>query len=176
MAKIAINGFGRIGKRGFANIALIILAIIIAGAAGYFVLQQKINLPALNHTPTPMPLTSSPTPNPMPASAVLLNSLTPMTGPIGTIVTIHGSGFTDMGPTRTGQGNRVQFGTLSILGVSSSDGKTLKFFVPETLIECTRGNAGPCPGSVPTPPGSYKISVSNENGTSNQLVFIVTAY
>ncbi len=102
---------------------------------------------------------------------VRILSLTPVSGPIGTIATIRGTGF-----TRTG--NKVKFGNLGIennpnYNLNSSDGKTLVFKVPiGNYLACW---AHGCMAPVQlTQPGIYKVSIINTNGMSNQVIFTVT--
>lgn len=90
--------------------------------------------------------------------------LNPGAGPIGTRVTIRGSGFT---PT----GNDINFAQVprAIANLASPDGKTLAFTVPAT----------PCPpnafcAQVVLQPGSYTVTVSNKNGVSNSAQFQVS--
>jgi hypothetical protein len=91
--------------------------------------------------------------------------LTPTSGPIGTAVTIQGSGFTP-------RDNNIQFhGPKDFLAgspVSSESGTRLRFIVT------------PCPSHEPqcptffVPPGGYSVVVINATGTSNEVQFTVT--
>ena len=92
-------------------------------------------------------------------------SLAPMSGPIGTSVTIQGIGFEP-------SGNNVQFHGINdfLAGspVSSESGTSLHFIVT------------PCPSREPqcppffVAPGSYSVVVINANGKSNEAMFTVT--
>ena len=89
-----------------------------------------------------------------------INYLAPTSGAVGSMVTIHGSGFS---PT----GNTVRFGGGIVTGVGSSDGRTLTFMVPSQL-------SGPSSQFVTI--GTYNVSVSNFAGyTSNSVTFSVTS-
>jgi hypothetical protein len=99
-------------------------------------------------------------------------ALSPMSGSVGTDVTVTGYGFTP-------SNNTIRFGAGYINGLNSADGATLHFTVPEGQNLCpptdTHWRAvAPCPGAYPrVTPGSYPISVLNANGTSNSLPFTV---
>lgn len=106
-------------------------------------------------------------PPPPPSARVSLQSISPASGPVGTIVTIYGRGFTSVG-------NTVNFGT-GVAGVNlSSNGSSVIFTVPQTLsLHCI---PFPCGApAMPVGPGDYKVSITNANGTSNSLVFTVPA-
>jgi hypothetical protein len=107
-------------------------------------------------------------------------SLAPSSGPAGTNVTIQGGGFTAVG-------NQIMFGDTSsmtrqdgtpanvIATADSPDGLTLSFTVPAT------GPAGILCSGIPkhcvaisairNVPGLYRVSVANNNGISNTVVF-----
>ncbi|OGG50350.1 hypothetical protein A2704_05400 [Candidatus Kaiserbacteria bacterium RIFCSPHIGHO2_01_FULL_54_36b] len=87
--------------------------------------------------------------------------LSPVSGAVGSTVTIYGSGFSQTG-------NTVRFGTSIVsTNVSSYDGRTLTFIVPSYLSGY--------PSQVVTP-GSYNVSISNSMGqTSNSVPFTVTS-
>jgi hypothetical protein len=103
-------------------------------------------------------------------SIVNISSLNPTSGPVGsTQVTVTGTGFT---PT----GNTIQFDVYSFANVSSTNnGTTLTFSVPSTLYYNICQSGKMCPNLVRiTTNGSYNVSVTNANGTSNTQVFTVT--
>lgn len=86
--------------------------------------------------------------------------LNPMSGAIGTSVTVFGSGFSTTG-------NTVRFGNGVITGLSSVDGRSVSFTVPSQLSGY---------GSQAVGLGTYYVSVSNAAGyTSNTLPFTVTS-
>jgi hypothetical protein len=99
-------------------------------------------------------------------------TVSPASGTVGTAVVVIGEGFTS-------STNTIRFGAGYINGLSSSDGVTLRFTVPEGQNLCPPAEsvspaAGPCPGAYPrVTAGSYAISVMNANGTSNGLTFTV---
>ena len=98
-------------------------------------------------------------------NAPVIASIAPTAGPIGTWVTIVGSGFTASN-TVNFQSAMRPFPAGSPVG--SSDGTTLRFQV------------NPCPSYSPAcpyafvPPGDYDVSVSNANGISNHVTFTIT--
>src|SRR5262249_41151063 len=109
-------------------------------------------------------------------SVLSISSISPDSGMVGAQVTVTGVGFT---PT----GNMIQMANIlvpTLRGVTgpiaSADGRTLTFNVPV-------GICPPCAFSTPAclapcfavRPGSYHISVTNSNGLSNSLLFVVSA-
>ncbi len=90
-----------------------------------------------------------------PAPALAITQINPSSGPLGTTVTITGSGFT----TGTGSnGNDVYItsldGNYSIIvrGVQSTNGTTLTLTLPTTYSET---------------PGVYTVNIQNTNGQTN---------
>ena len=107
------------------------------------------------------------------AQTLSISSLSPTSGPVGTQVTITGSGFT---PT----GNKVKFGNLGSelnpsYNLNSSDGTTLVFAVPSSnYAPCWFFTRFKCYLPVKdTQPGIYPVSVINASGTSNEITFTV---
>lgn len=104
-------------------------------------------------------------------SSVRISSMTPKSGPVGTTVTLYGSGFT--------ADNTVMFGNGAIVHVPSSDsGTRITFNVPEYLNPpCYYANP-PCmlsfAPSQQVTSGNYSVYVQNSIGTSNTLTFKVT--
>jgi|GEM_PF-3729868 len=99
--------------------------------------------------------------------APIISQILPSSGPTGTKVTLTGTGFTSAE-------NTINFGGIvnAVTGISSSDGNgtTLSFVIPSQLCNQLSGSAV-CP---PLKPGTYDVSVTNVNGTSNAVKFIVT--
>jgi hypothetical protein len=98
--------------------------------------------------------------------------VTPAKGPVGTTVTIEGSGFL---PT----GNIVRFGAGYLTDLSSSDGRRLLFTVPEGLDICPPSELGrnePCAGGAypRVQPGDHAVSVVTRTDTSRPVPFTVT--
>lgn len=107
-------------------------------------------------------------PNATKPSFVLLS---PASGPVGTSITLTGTGFTSTG-------NIVLFGSGAIPNLTSSDGKTITFVLPTSLNYACYYSVPRCLMMLmPTfsvNAGTYQVSVKNANGTSNQITFTVT--
>lgn len=89
-----------------------------------------------------------------------ITSMYPLSGSVGTHVTVLGSGFSR-------RGNAVHFGTGVITDLTSMDGTSLSFTVPSQLTGY---------GSQSLTLSTYNVSVSNESGvTSNTVPFTVTS-
>jgi hypothetical protein len=96
-----------------------------------------------------------------------LTFLAPSVGPVGTQVTATGSGFA---PTN----NIVNFGNGIASSVSSPDGTSLSFTVPTYWLPACTLSIPACPfAQVLIIPGIYEVSVTNANGTSDSMVFVV---
>lgn len=105
--------------------------------------------------------------SPVPAAAPKILKLTPPSGPVGTQVTVVGSGFS--GPSM------IQFGNGIVFGSNAKDGTSLTFFVPLALVSKCFYDPKPCEMVSPaTTPGTYPVVVTNERGTSNKVLFAVT--
>jgi hypothetical protein len=105
-------------------------------------------------------------------TAPAVTAIAPSAGPVGTTVTIEGSGFS---PT----GNIVKFGAGYLTDLTSPDGRTLTFAVPEGLDICPPSELGrnePCAGGAypRVQPGSHAVSVVTRTETSRQVLFTVT--
>ena len=115
-------------------------------------------------SPSPFTITSSTI---TVAGTPAISSLSPSSGPVGTIVTVNGSRFTQAG-------NSVLMRGYSVAdGLTSPDGKTLQFSVPATLApHCSVNTA--CPQFIISViGGDYPIMVTNANGASNVVTFTV---
>lgn len=107
---------------------------------------------------------------------VSITDISPTSGPIGTKITIKGSGFTTTG-------NVIHFGlvtdTLNAMGTTypniSSSNNIIVFEVPARDNPMCPESSPMCPirASNPITPGAYNLLVSNSNGWSNVLVFRV---
>jgi hypothetical protein len=109
------------------------------------------------------------------SSAQSISSLTPSSGPVGTQVTIYGSGF-------AASGNIVHFrnGTTDMIyeswiTASSSDGTHLSFAVPSSVNLLCVYQTPPCasPGLMVSE-GTYLVFVELSGTNSNGLSFYVT--
>ncbi len=99
-------------------------------------------------------------------------SLSPASGPVGSYVTINGSGFTSTG-------NIIKFGDLGTEYNpnynASSNGTSIVFTVPSSNYYACQNSFPTCyPPNHFTAPGTYAVSVTNANGaTSNVMYFTV---
>jgi hypothetical protein len=93
-------------------------------------------------------------------AAPTITYINPVSGGVGTSVTVIGSGFTT-------SNNTVHFGTGIITNLGSNDGQSVSFTIPSTLTGYGSSNIGL---------GIYEVSVTNGNGyTTNIAPFTVTA-
>jgi peptidoglycan hydrolase-like protein with peptidoglycan-binding domain len=104
---------------------------------------------------------------------IKITSLSPVQGPIGTIVEITGSGFASTS-------NFVHFGGGIITNVpSTNNGTKISFTVPQGLPHPACATSNVCPMSLflVTPGMNYPVKVSRPagNGTSNAVQFRVTS-
>jgi IPT/TIG domain len=99
-------------------------------------------------------------------SKIELSSLSPGKGPIGSVVTLRGRGF-------TAASNIVHFGSGGQRNVRSAKGGTeISYTIPSHLGPCQL--YGCMAALLPVRPGRYPIYVSNARGRSNSLAFDVT--
>jgi len=105
-----------------------------------------------------------------------ISSLIPSSGKVGDRITATGSGFTLAG-------NRLKFGTLGVedstlySNLNATDGSVITFTVPvNNYMSCWSDTAKVrCTTPVKlTQPGTYQVSIINENGVSNSMQFAVT--
>jgi len=97
-----------------------------------------------------------------------ISSLSPTSGRVGAAVVIKGSNFDSTG-------NQVKFGLGYIGNLSSADGTTLRFVVPDNLNPCPPNSSEPCTTVlVRVAQGSYPVQVISAGGTSKSTTFTVT--
>ncbi len=103
-----------------------------------------------------------------PSTTLTVSTVTPASGPVGTMVTIAGRGF-------AAKDNAAAFGMGYLRNLESSDGTTLTFVVPEALDLCPPGSTAPCAGAHPrTKAGDYTIRILIDGLKSNAVTFTVT--
>ena len=103
-----------------------------------------------------------------PASPVLA-SVNPSEGPVGTQVTLLGSGF-------TASENTVHFGIGGSKGVPSENGTSIRYTIPRGVSSCDliASNGPRCMAPVMrVDAGIYEIFVANANGRTSALTFTV---
>jgi len=98
-------------------------------------------------------------------------SISPSSGPVGTIVTISGTGFDSISNNFSFSASSPLPNASANIITSSSDGRTTSFTIPSTLTQSSEAYAD---RTVPTVPGQYSIGLSNKNGKSNVVSFTVT--
>jgi peptidoglycan hydrolase-like protein with peptidoglycan-binding domain len=102
-------------------------------------------------------------------NAPVITSISPVQGPVGTQLTIYGSGFTGS--------NVVHFGTGGAMQVPSyNNGTLINFTIPSSVSPCdVIQTFAVCQQlAQQVTPGAYSVSVSNSNGTSAAQTFTVT--
>jgi len=123
-------------------------------------------------TPTPSPLpapTPKPTPLPLPIikTEPQISSLSPSSGAVGAEVTINGTGLS---------GAAIYFGGYLVPTSSrfSRDNEThTTFIVPSSLSNCSSISKFCTQAVILVQAGKYEVYVSNSNGTSNRMTFVV---
>ena len=125
--------------------------------------------------------TSSPPVSPSENASLAVTSLSPSSGPVGTRVTVRGSGFTATGNTLvfaavTLDDPREMPNEPSVIPDMSSDGSSVSFEVQSVWRPaCSYAARTPCPfARIATTPGTYRVSIMNSAGTSNGILFVVT--
>lgn len=100
--------------------------------------------------------------------APTISSISPTYGPVGTQITIYGSGFNG--------DNVVHFGNGGAAHVTSASGNYIYFTVPSSLTPCTvqvNGSVG-CPQyAQQVTPGQYNVYITTNGINSNSLTFTV---
>jgi len=97
-------------------------------------------------------------------------SLSPSSGPLGTLVTIKGANFTSENHIQfSDEQSQKSFNVLAGASIASESGTSLRFHV-----NTCPPNRPLCPGFYVLP-GLYKVKVINGNGASNEGTFALTA-
>jgi hypothetical protein len=152
---------------------LIVAACIIVIGGAFYYFHRMAPAPVVNN---PTPVASSTTPT---STGTYLS---PSTGSVGTIITIHGTGFATTGNTVLVNGMVA----ASLESIPSSDGNTITFTMPQTVGPVCKSEM--CAQYlVDVTPGAYAISVVSNNvpqsigsftvvGTSSATSTPVTGY
>lgn len=99
-------------------------------------------------------------------SAPTITALSPSSGPVGTVVTITGTGFTDS--------NVVHFAIGGISNIpSSSNGTKLTFTVPSSIGPYCKPDQACALYLQLLNAGTYPVSVENNNGVSAATSFVI---
>jgi hypothetical protein len=130
---------------------------------------------------TTAPSTNTPTTS---TNAPTITSIDPNSGPIGTLIEITGTGFSDLNLNYQDQGNGIDNGGIWLTnGTVWADSDSTATIKGDTDILATIVGAT-CPGeenicssnySSTLTPGTYSLEVVTPNGTSNAVNFTVTA-
>lgn len=117
----------------------------------------------------------------LPPNTVVLESISPPSGPITTTITMRGSGFTPANNEVGFRNPKINYqgrNTAYLNELSSPDGRTLRFTLPDTLGACAFSQLATneaCPSiGILLPMGDSEIFVINEIGTSNSVTFTVS--
>lgn len=171
-------------------ITIIVIVLLIVAGVIFFEYQNPETVP--NDTGSPYPTQSTPTvdtssPSPIitttPTPTPYISSLSPLTGKVGTVVTINGLGFDSIinwiaFGTSTGS-HHIDGTPANVINnkAASTDGKILTFTVPTSGpsgIICSATNHCVAISAIRILPGVYPVTVQNANGKSNTMQFTVT--
>lgn len=151
------------------HIATFFTALFVSVVAVFGFHASEISVPAPTSTASVVTAISQPGPAPITPSPIFglrINSISPQEGPVGTKVTLTGSGFTS--------NNVVFFDAGAISSVISTNKVTLSFVIPQSLGPyCAPGMACPMYMLLVTP-RTYTIHVQNAGGSTNSVSFTVT--
>lgn len=145
-------------KKGFSAILVVLMVVVVILAVGGIWYYESTSNSATTN-PSPI-VTSTTSANNVPT----ITNIAPAKGPPETQVTITGTNFTPTGNTVLGTGNEIQNPNIS-----SPDGTTLTFRLNALPLNCPAGVTNNC-----NPAGTYQLTVTNANGTSNGLPFTLT--
>jgi hypothetical protein len=94
-----------------------------------------------------------------------ISSINPVYASVGTNMTIYGTNFTGA--------NTIMFNSGALNNVYTTSGNTLSFVLPSAVgAYCPQGQACPTYAQLLTP-GTYNVSVINQNGTSNPVTLVI---
>ena len=96
----------------------------------------------------------------------MLSSASPAAAAVGNQVLLTGANF-------TATANHVKIGNGYLHNLSSPNGTTILFAVPSALDVCAPGQQVCEALAVVLSPGDYRLSVINDQGTSNEIAFTV---
>lgn len=117
--------------------------------------------PTVTGTPTTTP--AKPTlPNPKPRGSLSITSITPSSGPAGTQVTIKGMGFNAT--------SQIIISNGATHATVNATGTVLTFAIPEYVGAYCKPGYACAMYAVVVQPGTYAISVRNDDGTNSNSV------
>ena len=157
-------------QKGFANMALIILVVVLAIVLGYVTLVKK---PAITESPVMPPIASLPTTcvDQEEGTPVII-SLSSYSGPIGTKLEINGCNFSGFEGDKNAWIENAE-GVKGILyGEAGSTGKLLKVTLKSPLCQKDTSYSGlPCDATLALTPGTYRIYAMPWSKKSNEANF-----
>jgi len=180
-------------QKGFLNIVLIVLVFILAGTLGYLTLVKKstpTEQSQSNNSPSTQPTTSPSLPTTCvdeQEATPVITSISPVSGPVGTKVSISGCNFTGFegdleavfvrsdgkeiplsgGNWSVGYGGGAGRGKIMIVTVAS-------YCESGSITGSYSGIASPCQ-KIQATPGVYKVYVTAWGKKSNLATFTVQA-
>ena len=159
------------------SLKIVLFIILVACIIGFCVEANKrstttVVSPVVTATTTITTPTEPVVTTPVPQSGpVILNSLSPATGSVGTTVTIYGSGFIASNKVLL-DGN---VGAADVhLGSFTNGHQSITFTIPSAIgPNCKPDQACPMYMRLVTN-GTYQVTVENDNGTSNAVPLTIT--
>lgn len=174
-------------QKGFANIILVIVVVVLLGAVGYFALVRK-STPIAQQTPTPTstltqtkaPASQTPSPS-LPTACKdeqegtpVITSLSGYSGSIGTKLEIRGCNFSGFEGDKNAWIVNSQGVKGLLYGEAGSTSKLLKVTFKSPLCQKDTSYSGlPCDASLTLTPGVYKIYVMPWGKESNKVSFTI---
>ncbi len=120
----------------------------------------RYNVPFVSSQPAPAP------------AGVVINSISPGSGPVGTSITITGTGFN--ASNKVLFDNSVAAANVPLSAASSNGVLGLTFTLPSGMGPDCKANEA-CPMyELLVSPGTYTVTVENTAGVSNAISFVVT--
>ena len=156
-------------KKGFANIVLIILVVVLAGALGYVALIKKtapVEQPQSTNSqntqvtqPPITPLSSLPTTCvDQPETKAVITSLSSYSGPVGTKLEIRGCNFAGFEGDKNAWIENSQGVKGVLYGEQGSTAKVIKVTLKSPLCSQDNSYSGlPCSSYLTLTSGTYKI-------------------
>ena len=166
-------------QKGFANIVLIVVIVILVGAVGYFALVKK-SPPIVQQMPTPTPTSQIPSPSLQTAckdeqqGTPVITSLSSYSGSVGTKLEIRGCNFSGFESDKNAWIENSQGVKGLLYGEAESTAKLLKVTFKSPLCQADNTYSGlPCNAWLTLTPGVYKIYVMPWGKESNKVSFTV---
>jgi hypothetical protein len=105
-----------------------------------------------------------------------IDSISPNSGPIGTIIEIKGKNFSGFEGDLDAWIEDTQGVKGIIYGETGSSGNLIKFTLKSSYCQIDTSYSGlPCSGFINLTPGTYKVYVATWGQKSNEVTFTVTS-